>query len=378
VQSGRALLHGVPLQPEPSLGTLVLGGSNVRLLSASGLFLAALGWPDGVLGPSRSGSLGHDPTVRQIAAVPGGVVALLAGTAGSGVPAAGDVFFVPVNSQDVAMPRLIARASYLAAAPDGHGIWLEQPSASPGRGLDRAWLVSESGRQLSPVVWLHHQVLLAATVRGLLTQGPARHGANLINPTTGASRPLRVPASALIDAVGADDVAWQPGSCRSPCPLHVTSLRTGTDTVIALPPRTTPYGSPSSAAFAGNSKRLALPMEIADRAGRTTGTRVYVANIDDRRLLRLPGGPVPLSAGTADIGAVPARGPDLVSVRWAGARLWIVASDGSSFQAAYWAGGGPLRVLTPLAGAGDIFDVVTASAGAMSVASPGGTSRQRS
>jgi hypothetical protein len=349
-----AMLGGVRLRLDASLGTLLLGGpGGLRLLNADDQATAALGKANGLLGASGSGRLGPGPAVRQIASVSGGVVALLGSEAAEGYPAMGAVFFIRVTSRGAAVPRLIARASYLAVAPNQRDIWVEQASAPPGR----TWLVDESGRRLSPALLLHGQVLLAATVRGLLTQGPSGQGASLINPANGVVRPAGVPGDALVVAAGPDDVAWQPAYCGGPCSLHITSLRGSSDTVIPLPPRTLPDDDPALAAFGPAGRRLALPMVTTNREDRVTGSWVYVVDIGLRRLIRLPGGPIPLSAIPAYLGAVRGASLGMALLSWAGSGLWIVATDGQDSQVAYWAGAGPLRVLAPVPGAVYTFAV---------------------
>jgi hypothetical protein len=373
-----ALLSGTPMLPQPPSRTLVLGGADIRLLSASGHFDAALGWPARVPRATGFRSLWQPSGVRQVDAVPGGFIALLGGNAAQGNLAAGDVLLVRLGPRGAATPRLIAQASYLAVAPDRREIWLERTGAG---GRDLAWLVSDTGRRLSADVVLHRQVLLGATARGLLTQGPTGLGANLINPATGRSLALGVPSYALIDAVGADAVAWQPVSCGAPCHLHVTSLRGGAGTVITLPSRTADVGDPAAAAFSADGQRLALPMEAANREHKAIGTYVYVADVGSGRLTRLPGGPIPLSS--------PADGPVTVTMRWSGPDVWVLAADSAELQAGCWSGSGPLGVLAPLPGAADTFDVVAADAQAAlpeptgaaaraSAASQGGDSRQHS
>jgi hypothetical protein len=359
-QTVPAMLRGAPLRSDSSLGTLLLGGpGELRLLDIGDQTSAPLGWADGLLGVKGSSRLGSSPAVWQIASVPGGVVALVSSDAGGGYPAIGEVFFIPITSRGAAAPRLIARANYLAVALNQRDIWVEQASAPPGRGPGRTWLVNESGRRLSPVVWLRSQVLLAATVRGLLTQGPSGQGASLINPATGVMQPAGVPGDAFVIAAGPDHVAWQPAYCGGPCSLHITSLGGGADTAIPLPPGTVPDDYPGPAAFGPAGQSLALPMTTTNREDRMTGTSVYVADITRRRLIRLPGGPIPQPAIPASLGALRAGGPEIVSVRWAGTGLWIVASDGQQSQVAYWAGAGPLRVLAPVPGAAYTFAVAT-------------------
>ena len=61
----------------------------------------------------------------------------------------------------------------------------------------------------------------------------------------------------------------------------------------------------------------------------------------------------------AVLGAFPAGSSDVVCARWSadGSGLWIVATDGLFFQAAYWTGHGPLRVLRPQVGLAHKFDI---------------------
>jgi hypothetical protein len=245
-------------------------------------------------------------------------------------------------------------------APDHRDIWVEQAGPPAGHGPARSptWLVDESGRRLSPVLDLYRQQLLAATARGLLTQGAFGQGARLISAVTGAPLRLAVPGDALVVGAGADDVAWQSGSCAGACPLHVTNVHDGKITLIALPPASTPdiYADPN--VFDQVGQRIALVLDTINRQHYPTGSRVYIADIGLHRLIRLPGGPIPLS--TAPPGsAVPPGHPLIVSIRWtaAGSGLWIVASDGVNFQAAYWPGAGPLRALPAQPGAVSMFAI---------------------
>jgi hypothetical protein len=360
-QTKAAMLRGAPLRPDPRLGALVLGGSaELRLLNVSNGVSGTLGWAHelpGVTGPSV---IGPRVTVQEIASVSGGVVVLLSGYALTGYQGTGDAFFVPVTTRGIGTPRLIAQANYLAVALNRRDIWVEQAGAQPGGGAGRAWLVDESGRPMSAALRLHGQVLLAATVRGLLTQGPSGEGASLIDPASGIIRPAGIPGDALIVATGPDNVAWQAASCGSRCSLHITSLRDGADTVIAFPPRTLPDTSyPQPSAFDLSGQRLALVMETANREDRTTGASVYAANIGRPRLIRLPGGPIPLPASHGRPGATSPGSPASVSVCWDGSGLWVVATDGDDSQAGYWAGAGPLQVTALLPGSASAFSVLS-------------------
>jgi hypothetical protein len=359
-QTITAMLRGAPLRPDPRLGTLVLGGgTELRLVNVSNLVPSTLDWAHGLPGGSGRRSLGPRARVQQIVSVSGGVAVLLSDDAQMGDPATGEVFFVPVTSRGAGKSRLIARANYLAVALNQRDIWVEQAGARLGRGPGRAWLVNESGRTLSAALDLHGQVLLAATVRGLLTQGPSGEGARLTSPAGGMSRAAGIPRDALVVAAGPDDVAWEAASCGGRCLLHITSLRDGTDTVIRLPLHTLPDTSyPLRSAFDLAGLRLALVMETANGEDRATGTSVYAADVGRPRLIRLPGGPIPLWALSA-VGADRDASPALVSVRWAGSGLWIVASNGEDSQAAYWAGVGPLHVTALLAGSAYTFNVAS-------------------
>ena len=315
----------------------------------------------------------------QIEPVTGGFVVLLASEAGSAFPAVGDVFFIPAAARSVAAARLIAHANYLAVAPNGRDIWVQQASP-PGHLPGDTWLIDRSGRRLSSVLRLHRRILVAATDRGLLTgPAPARGarllpfrvsrraagrggGTRLISTASGATLPMRVPRRALIAAVSPGDVAWQNPPCRRlACPLHVTSLHTGASAVIPLPPGTQTNGQPG--AFGQQDKRLALALDTIRRKQQPATTHIYIIDIGSRRMTRLPGGPLPLTQAATGLGAIAAGYYFASPVSWPdGARLWIVASDSTGFQAAYWPGAGPLRVLRPQAGPAYTFAVSAAGA----------------
>jgi hypothetical protein len=345
------MLSGAPLRPGSGPGPLLLGGpAGVRLLNVSDQVPATAGEADGLPAVTTSSVLGPSATV-EIASVAGGVVALVNDDPHPVDPAVGEALFIPVTARGPGLPRLIAEANYLAVAPNQRDIWVEQFSVPPGRDA-QAWLVSESGRRLSAVIHLNRQSLLAATVAGLLIQGPSGEGASLMSPSTGIIRSVAIPPDALVVAVNADDIAWMAASCATACSLHVTSLQRGIDTVIPLPLSTLPDEyTPALAAFDPAGRRLALVMQTTNREDRITATSVYVVTIGSRRLTELPGGPIPLSAIPARLGAVPAGSPDVVSVHWAGSGLWIVATNGEDSQVAYWADRGSLRVLAPMPGA---------------------------
>jgi hypothetical protein len=356
--AARPMLHGPAPGPVAGPGpVLLLGGDDLRLLSPAAPVPVRLGWSDAVLGLGAPSPLGAGPTVQVVDPVPGGFVALLASPAGCCLPAVGDVFFIPVTGRGAGAPRLIAHANALAVAPGGAGIWVQRASP-PGHLPGDAWLIDESGRRRSPVLRLRGQILLAATARGLLTGAAHGGGARLVSAATGATVRMPVPAGAQIAAVSADDVAWQRPPCPGlSCPLHVTNLLTGADTVIALPRGTQTNGQPG--AFDRPGRRLALTLDTV-RGGRAVATQVYLIAIGRRRVTRLPGGPLPLTSAANSRGAVSVGFHGFSPLDWPdGPDLWIVASGPASFQAAYWPGAGPLRVLAAHPGAVYLFAVST-------------------
>jgi hypothetical protein len=353
------MFHGTPLRPgiaRPAL--LFLGGGGLRLLNAGQHAPASLTdvWSGAV--PAQA-PLGPDAAVQQVTSVSGGVVALISSHGSAGLPDTGDVLFIPVNASGAGAPRVIARANYMAVAPDQHRIWVEQAGPPWGNGPadSPAWLVDEAGRRLTHAIDLDKRVLAAATVSGLLVQEPSRK-LTLINPANGSAKPAGIPHNAIIAGADASQVAWQAASCTTSCSLHITSMRGSPGTEMALPPHTAlnPNDTPD---FDPTSHRLALPLDTIDHQGLATGTYVYVADLSAGTLTRVPGGPIPVVALPAVVGAFPAGGSDVVSARWAahGSGLWIVATDGLFFQVAYWAGTGPLHVLPPQAGLAYKFDI---------------------
>jgi hypothetical protein len=363
-----SMLHGTPLRPGGAPGTLLfLGGTELRLLNVRPQAPASLAsvLPDA--GDARN-PLGPDPAVQQIISVTGGVVALVYSQGSAGLPDIGDVLFVPVDApgagraeaiEGAGPARIIARANYIALAPNHRDVWVEQAGPPWGNGPagSPAWLVDEDGRRLSAVRPLNHQALVAATVRGLLVQGPDQKLA-LIDPVNGRAERTAIPANAIIAGTDADQVAWQAAACPLNCPLHVTDVRGGPDTQIALPPHTVIDANDTSD-FDPAGQRLAVPLDTTDPQGVTTGTFVYVADLSARKLIKIPGGPTPVAALPAVLGAFPAGSSDVVCVRWSadGSGLWIVATDGLYFQVGYWTGHGPLRVLPPQAGLAYKFDI---------------------
>jgi hypothetical protein len=352
-----AMLHGTPLRAAAAPATLLfVGGNDLRLLNArSPAPTPVASAPPG----DASNPLGPVAVVRQIVSVAGGIVAVLAGNGPAGLPLVGDVLFVPTSGSRAGAARLIARANYVAVAPGGRDIWVEQAGLPHGDGpaASPAWLIDEAGHRLSPVVRMHQRVVAAVTTRGLLVQDGTGHIA-LIDPVSGTVVHSGIPRSAIIAGTGSDLVAWQSLSCASPCPLYVTDLRGGPPVRIALPPRTS-LDYADASAFDPAGRRFAIPLDISDRRGLATGTRLYVADLVTRTLIEVPGGVVPLASLPSVPGAFPAHTTDVVSVRWTadGSRLWIVVTDGLFFQAAYWPGDGPMRVLRPQPGLAYKFDL---------------------
>jgi hypothetical protein len=354
-----SMLHGTPWRPGSAPSTmLVLGGEELRLLNVPRRGPASLtGVPLGA-GAARH-PLGPDPAVQQITAAAGGVVVLVFGHGSAGLPDIGDVLFVPVSASGARPPRLIARANYMALAPDHRDIWVEQagPPSGNGPASSPAWLIDEDGHRLSPAHGLGDRVLVAATTRGLLVKSPDQKLA-LVDPVNGRPERSGIPGNAIIAGADADHVAWQSGSCGLGCPLHVTDLGGGPGRQIALPPHTAvnPDDTPD---FDPAGQRFALPLDTINRQGADAGTYVYVADISSGPLVRVPGPRVPVAMLPAVPGAFPSGSSDVVSARWAadGPGLWIVATDGLYFQVAYWSGHGPLHVLPPQAGLAYKFDV---------------------
>ncbi len=350
------MLRGTPLRPGAAPSTLLfLGGSQLRLLNVGDQAPASL--TDILLGGGAP--LGPDPAVQQITSAAGGVVALISSHGLAGLPDVGEVLFVPVSASGAGPARLIARANYMAVAPNHRDIWVEQAGPPWGDGPDAspAWLVDEAGHRLSAVRSLRGRVLVAATVRGLFVRGPVGKVA-LVDPSSGSAEHTTIPPDAIIAGADADQVAWQAPSGKPRCPLHVTDVRGGPGTVIALPPGAA-LDTADTPAFDPAGQRFALPLDTIDHQGTATGTYVYIADISARKLIRVPGGPVPVATLPAVLGAFPAGSNDIVSTRWAadGSGLWIVATDGLYLQAAYWTGTGPLHVLKPQPGLAYKFDV---------------------
>jgi len=337
---------------------LFLGGEQLRILNVPRRAPTSLtGLPLGTGGALHP--LGPDPAVEQIVSAAGGVVVLVFGHGSAGLPDIGDVLFVPVSASGVGPPRLIARANYMALAPNRRDIWVEQAAPPWGNGpaSSPTWLVGEDGHRLSGARGLKGRVLVSATVRGLLVRSPDQKLA-LIDPVSGRPERSGIPEDAIIAGTDADHVAWQTAACGIGCVLHVTDVRGGPDAEIPLPAHTAINPNDTSD-FDASGQRFALPLDTIDHQGAFAGTDVYVADIGARTLARVPGPPVPVAALPAVPGAFPAGSSDVVSARWSvgGPGLWLVATDGLYFQVAYWSGHGPLRVLPPEGGLAYKFGV---------------------
>ena len=273
---------------------LFLGGQELRVLEIREQAGTALASVVPATGDAHD-PLGPDPAVQQIISVAGGVVALLLSHGQAGLPDIGNVVFIPVSASGTGAPHIIARANYMALAPDHRDVWVEQagPPWGNGRGSP-AWLVGEDGRRLSARRDLGDRALLAATVRGLLVQGPDQQR-SFIDPRNGSTEPTGIPENAIIAGADADQVAWQAVSCALRCLLHVTDLRGGPATEIALPPFTA-VDPNDTAGFDPAGRRFAFPLDTIDQRGTITGTSVYVADISARKLVRVPGGPIPVAS----------------------------------------------------------------------------------
>ena len=353
----RPILPGPPLASgQAASAVLFLGGQDLRRVaiepqrpsSAAAPVAASTGLP-----------LGPGPAVQQIVPVSGGVVALLTGHGSGGLRDIGAVIFVPADPAGTAGPRVIARANYIAAAPDGASVWVEQAGHPWGNGPagSPAWRVDLSGHRLSGTLMLGQAVLSGMTSHGVLAAAPPqlvsidaaratrRPNRTLIISADGTRRAARIPTSVQILGTDADHVAWQELSCHGGCPLWVTDLRTGIPAAYPLPPRTS-IDSADNLSF-GPGDRFALALDTLSRDGVATGTDVYVTDPATRTFSRVPGSRTGLPREPAVIGALPQGSTDVISLGWAaaGPGLWMVASDGLSYQIGYWSGTGSLRVL---------------------------------
>jgi hypothetical protein len=347
------MLHGTPLRPSDAPATqLFLGGDDLRLLNVRQQTQVSLAevLPDG--GDTQD-PLGPGTAVQEIISVNGGVVALVDGQGAAGLPDIGDVLFIPVGTRGPGPMRIIARANYVAVAPDHSGVWVEQAGPPWGNGPSGspAWLVGENGQRLSGIIHLTDQELIADTAPGLLLQSPDR-GLALMTPGSGRTRPVGIPQDSVIVAADSHEVAWQDPACPPDCTLHVTDLQGGPGARLTLPPDTV-INTNDTADFNPDGQRLALALDSVDRQGTAAAdTYVYVANLRTGKLTRVPGGPIPVVTLPAVPGAFPYGSSTVICARWSadGSGLWIVATDGLYYQAGYWTGNGPLRVLQPEAG----------------------------
>ena len=133
-----SMLHGTPVRPGGVPATLLfLGGQELRLLTVREQAPTSLTrvLPDG--GDARN-PLGLEPAVQQISSVAGGVVALIYSHGSAGLPDVGDVLFIPVDARGAGAPRVIARANYMAVAPNRRDVWVEQAGAPWGNGRQAA------------------------------------------------------------------------------------------------------------------------------------------------------------------------------------------------------------------------------------------------
>jgi hypothetical protein len=346
----RPILHGAPLATgEAGSAVLFLGGQDLRRVTIEPQRPSAAGAP---VAASTGLPLGPGAAVQQIVPVSGGVVALLAAHGLDGLRDVGAVIFVPADPAPAQL-RVLATANYIAAAPGGSSVWVERAGPPWGNGPpgSPAWQVDLSGHRLHGTLKLGHAVLRAVTSQGLLTAELG--GQVLISQADGARHSARIPAGALILGADADHVAWHAASCQGGCTVRVTDLRSGTSAAYPLPPGTA-VDLADNAAF-GAGQRLALALDSLGRNGVATGTGVYVTDPATGRISRVPGAQTGLSEEPAVIGALPTGATDVISLSWApfGPGLWVVASDGLSYQLGYWTGSGSLRVLPVQPGLAD-------------------------
>ena len=306
------MLHGTPWRPGSAPGTvLFLGGEQLRILNV----------PRQGPAPLTGVPLGGRGGEQSARARSGGAADQLGGRrrGGAGVrrrPGRPRRYRrCPVCAGQCVgsgPPRLIARANYMAVAPNRRDIWVEQAAPPWGNGpaSSPTWLVGEDGRRLSGARGLNGRVLVAATVRGLLVKSPDQKLA-LVDPVNGRTEPAGLPADAIIAGADADHVAWQSASCGLRCPLHVTDVRGGPDAEIPLPAHTA-INPDDTSDFDPSGQRLALPLDTIDHQGAEAGTYVYVADTGARTLARVPGPPVPVTALPAVPGAFPAGSSDVV------------------------------------------------------------------
>jgi hypothetical protein len=292
---------------------------------------------------------GHGAQVDQLAAVSGGVVALISDTStGITYGALGRVVFIPASN---APGRVIARATVIAVGPGGHRLWVQTgiQSLHNGEGVPATfrsptWAVNLAGRRVSPVLRLPLN-LVGATESGPLTQNLATGRLQLWDGATGRPMRLRVPANLNLVAAWGDRVVWQSSAPFSA--LHVTDLRTGSDVAVPLPANWQPlsqgYPGPQ-ASFDPSGRRLVLALDRIDSAGEATAENLFVADTATRTLRMIPGKPLAISTA--------AQADQLAGVWDSGGLLWVLATspDYGYYQLGFWTGAGPLHAFAPARG----------------------------
>jgi hypothetical protein len=294
---------------------------------------------------------GHGAQVGQLAAVPGGVVALISDTStGVTYGALGRVVFIPAAN---APARVIARAAVIAVGPGGRPVWVQTAIQSAGNGAGApapfrspTWAVNLAGGRVSPVLRLPLG-LVGATESGPLTQNPATGRLQLWDGATGRPMHLPRPAHANFVAAGSDRVVWQSFDPFST--LHVTDLHTGGDVAVRLPALWMPPSQtypPPSASFDPSGQQLIVPLDRVDPSGNSAAQDLFVADTATRTLRMIPSKPLPLPpSSTTQV--------DQMTGSWdRDGLLWVLAMNpyNDYYQLGYWTGLGPLHTFAPAQG----------------------------
>jgi len=294
---------------------------------------------------------GHGAQVGQLAAVPGGAVALISDiSTGITYGALGRVVLIPASN---APARAIARATVIAVGPGGRQVWVQTAiqSVNNGEGLPATfrsptWAVNLAGRRVSPVLRLPLG-LVGATESGPLTQNLATGQLQLWDGATGRPMHLPLPADAQFVAAGRGRVVWQSSAPSSA--LHVTDLRTGSDAAVPLPANwlsSSQTYPPPPASFDPSGRRLVLPLDRVDSSGNTTAEDLFIADTATGTLRMIPGKPLPLPSSST-------TQADQLAGSWdSDGLLWVLAMSpyNGYYQLGFWTGAGPLHTFGPAQG----------------------------
>jgi hypothetical protein len=354
-------LPSVPAQPPVLFGGPVHGVRTDLVIGGDSLWQLETGRPRQVLaGLLANGAspllAGPGAGVSQIVPAAGGVIAVVGGSSGQppGAGTRGRVVFIPRQGP----ARVIARATAVAVAPGGRGVWVQTavtpapsggypPSGRPRTVWSPTYQVSLAGRRVGAVLRLPLG-LVAATSIGLLTSDVETRRLAVWNAVTGRREPLPLPGNALVVAAGQDVVIWQPWQCPARCPLHLTGLQTGAAMTIRVPAgwwQPMQYQEP--VAFDRSGTRLALPLERVDPSGNPVAEDLYLIDAATGTARAVPGGP---SASDQPLG-LGNPGIQLTGAWDQAGRLWVLATSGYGyFQLGYWTGTGPLHVYPPIQG----------------------------